>query len=123
MSEFDFSEVDALVDDLQSAAQQSLRKVAPVVKRGALNIKNQLRDEAGRSRHFKMARHISYDIEDGGRSAAIGPEKVGAGNLGNIAYFGGANGGGGTIPDPIGALEDETPRFEQALADALEEFL
>jgi len=36
--------------------------------------------------------------------------------LANIAYFGSAR-GGGTVPDPQGALDAETPKFLKALAD------
>jgi hypothetical protein len=114
----DFSQLDAFADVLARAVPAILPKVRPVVSKGALNIKNQLRAEAERSPHFKgLAWTVSYDITDGpdGVEAEIGPEKKAAGNLGNIAYFGGAHGGGASLPDPEGALEAETDRFMAAL--------
>ena len=53
----------------------------------------------------------------------VGPRKGKPGSIANIAYFGGANGGGGTVPDPRGALEAEAPRFEKALTDLVGEIL
>ena len=94
-------------------------KVREVVRKGAVNIKEQMRAEASRSRHFKIASKITFDETErfSGPSAEIGPVRKGAGRLANIAYFGGANGGGGTIPDPQGALSAEEPAFIKALAD------
>lgn len=110
-------------DDLRQLAADlakgvDLGEVRGVVHKGAVNIKTQLREEASASRHFKMAQTITFDEiqEFGGPAAEIGPVKKGAGNLANIAYFGGTNGGGGTVPDPNGALSAEEPRFIEALA-------
>ena len=47
--------------------------------------------------------------------AEIGPETGGAGSLAGFAYFGGVNGGGGTVPDPQGALDAEAPNVEKHL--------
>ena len=119
----DTSEVRTLAADMRRVDERMVRHVIPVVERGAVNVRNHLRDEAARSGHFRIGRHISYDMRfagfgsDGAYEAEIGPEKAGAGRLANIAYFGGANGGGGTIPDPQGAGDAELPRFAQALAD------
>jgi hypothetical protein len=65
---------------------------------------------------------VNYDLEtDGGELVAeIGPDKDLSGNLANIAYFGTWK-GGGTVPDPVGALEAEAPNFEKALGDLVEE--
>ena len=119
----DTSEVRTLAADMRRVDERMVRHVIPVVERGAVNVRNQLREEAAQSGHFKIGRHISYDMRDnaGAYEAEIGPEKAGAGNLANIAYFGGANGGGGTIPDPRGALDAELPRFAQALVDIAQE--
>ena len=110
-------------DDLRALAADlakgvDLGEVRGVVRKGATNIKKQLRTEAAGSRHFKMAQAITFDeIQSlGGPAAEIGPVKKGAGNLANIAYFGGAYGGGGTVPDPSGALAAEEPGFIEALA-------
>lgn len=113
-----FAELDGFADTLSRAIPAIVPKVKPVVSKGALNIKTQLRDEATKSVHFKKAAWtISYDLTDDANSveAEIGPEKKAAGNLANIAYFGGVNGGGGTVPDPKNALDDEASRFMAAL--------
>jgi len=114
----DFSQLDAFAAVLAQAVPSIQPKVKAVVSKGALNIKKQLREEAEKSLHFKgVAWTISYDItEDAGEvGAEIGPEKKAAGNLGNIAYFGGVHGGGATLPDPQLALEVEADRFMAAL--------
>ena len=96
-----------------------LDKARSVLEDSATTIKGTLRAEAGRSRHFKIAPTITHDVRYGlgSMSAEIGPTKVGAGRLANIAYFGGSNGGGGTLPDPRGALDAEAPTFIRALSD------
>ena len=114
----DFSQLDAFAAVLAQAVPSIQPKVKAVVSKGALNIKKQLREEAEKSLHFKgVAWTISYDItEDAGEvGAEVGPEKKAAGNLGNIAYFGGVHGGGATLPDPQLALEVEADRFIAAL--------
>lgn len=118
----DASEVREFASGLLRGLDSVPREAHRVIERGALAIKNDLTGEASRSRHFRIARHISYDLRPGylTSEAEIGPEKVGAGNLANIAYFGGANGGGGTIPDPEGALDREAPNIERYLADVVE---
>lgn len=97
-----------------------------VVKKGAVEIKKTLVKEASASRHFSaVGGQISFDMTfDGGVIAAeIGPNKVGAGKLGNIAYFGGTGWGGkwsgGTLPDPQLALEAEVPALELHLAEVV----
>ena len=69
------------------------------------------------SRHFgQVASAISYDLQDraGSVEAVIGPTKGSPGSLGNIAYFGTSR-GGGTVPDPMGALEKEAPSTAEHL--------
>lgn len=117
----DTSELAALVGDLRSSANDLMGKVRPAIAKGALNVKKQMRDEAAQSQHFRIAHTISYDLT-GNRDfaqAEIGPVKGGAGSLANIAYFGGAHGGGGTIPDPQGAADAEAPNLEKAIGDIL----
>lgn len=111
-------DVNALAAELANAANIPPAAVQAVVAKGAQNIKRQLQAEADGSRHFRISRHISYDVKArlGGAEAEVGPEKVGAGNLANIAYFGTSRGGGASLPDPAGALNDEIPGFEAALA-------
>lgn len=136
--EIDTSEVRALAEDFKAVPARLARHAKPVVSKGADNIRNQMRDEMSSSAHFKKAaKSITYDLIDDGFGAEIGPVK-GAGSIANIAYFGGSGwsgrkkpgpgwqqgpGGGGTVPDPRGALKAEAPRFIKALADAAAELL
>lgn len=121
---FDASDFQRAATDLRAAGRSLDGEIRPALSKGALNVKNQLQAEARRSRHFRIERHISYDLRTAGGTleAEIGPEAVGAGNLLG-AYFGWSNGGGGTLPDPKGALEAEGPRFEDAIGDILDRLL
>ena len=120
----DFSELRKLATDLRNAGNVVRSEARAVISKGALNIKNQMRDEAKR-RHYDFSHRISYDIKGGLDSieAEIGPETGGVGSLAGIAYFGGVNGGGGTVPDPMGALEAEAPNVERYLAELAEKAL
>ena len=109
---FDAGELRQVAADLAKGVD--LADVEKVVSKGALNVKTQLRAEASKSRHFRLSRHITYDMR-GYTEAEIGPEARGAGSLAGIAYFGGRHGGGGTLPDPQGALDAEAPRFAEEL--------
>jgi hypothetical protein len=123
----DTSEVRALAADLTRAGSGVAAKVRPVVVKGAVKIKAQMRREMQSSKHFKGAsRSIDFDmLATGGAhggviEAVIGP-KVGSGETGglaSIAYFGNSR-GGGTVADPQRALDAETPHFEAALLDVL----
>lgn len=121
----------ALSADLHAVPERLTRHIWPVVNKGALNIKTTMRADAQASPHFKgIARSIGYDITtasfggDGVIQSEIGPAHGHgeAGNLANIAYWGGAHGGGG-VRDPQAALDEEAPRFEKALYDATEDLL
>lgn len=93
-----------------------------MAKRGAQNVKDDMVSDAEGSRHFRsVAPSISYDrsASVGQVSYDVGPDKVRAGGaLANIAYFGGANGGGGTL-DIDGPLRAEEPRLLKAIDDWL----
>lgn len=129
------SDLESLAADLASSPERVMREVKQVVSKGALNIKKQLISEAQGSQSFgRVAATINYDLNVDGNSAEaeIGPDKDvatpwgsrrgnrpgsdgSAASLAGIAYFGGSRGGGGTLPDPIGALEAEGPNFIAAL--------
>lgn len=123
----DVSELRAFAVELDQVPDSVVRKIRPVVSKGALNIRDQMRAEMSRSRSFRqIAPTINYDlnVQADGMEAEIGPDKRRrAARLANIAYFGGARGGGGTVPDPRGALEAEVPRFESALSKLLGDVL
>lgn len=114
----DTSEVRALAADMRGVAPRLGRDVRAVVRKGGTNITNQLRDEMSSSTYFKgVTAAISFDEIDGGYGVEVGPERGSPGSLANIAYFGGAYGGGGTVPDPQEALDAEADGFVRALAD------
>lgn len=123
----DTSELRTLAADMRQVDSRVSRWVLPVVEKGANNIKEELQAEARSSRHFKgVAPAISYDIKTlgGAFEAEIGPEKrygkgSGGGNHANIGYFGTSR-GGGTVEDPQTALDNEAPKFADALADSAE---
>ena len=123
----DTSELRTLAADLTDAPNHVRAEVPEVVERGALNIKNTMRDDYDRSAYFTVkgggAPFITYDITDGGLGAEIGPEKGGQGSRAVHAYFGGANGGGGTVRDPQEAADEEEPNFTRALGDLFDGIL
>lgn len=113
------SDFDELASDLASSPERVMREVKSVVSKGSLNIKNQLVSEAQGSRSFgQIARSIGYDLTETGNSVEgeIGPDSSrnsAAGLL--MAYYGQSRGGGGTLPDPINALQVEEAGFIAAL--------
>lgn len=137
----DSSELRKLVSDLSSAPKLVKSEARGVIAKAALNIKNQMRDDAVESVHFKkLAGAINYDIRGRGDTieAEIGPAAKGAGLIAGIAYFGGSPwsgrkkpgrgwqqgpGGGGTVADPQGALDAEAPNVEKYLAELAEKAL
>ena len=121
--EIDASELREFSTELGKVPTKVVTGVRPAVVKAGVNMKNQLREEMDKSKHFKASRSIDFDISDGGLAVEVGPRKGKPGSIANIAYFGGANGGGGTVPDPRGALDAEAPRFEKALTDLVGEIL
>lgn len=126
--EIDASEVRQLAVDFRQVPDALARRAKPAVVRGAVNIKEQLSAEMASSASFGALSGMSFDLTDGGYAAEIGIKTGGSGRAGlgfgaNIAYFGGANGGGGTVPDPMGALEAEAPKFAKALSDLAADLL
>lgn len=118
------SEIEGLRElsaDLGRIATSALPEVDAITKKGADNVKRELVEDAEGSRAFRsIARSISYDRSYSAGQVAyeVGPDKSRGGALGNIAYFGGANGGGGTL-DIDGPLKAEEPRLMKALDDFL----
>ena len=121
--EIDASELREFSTELGKVPTKVVTGVRPAVVKAGVNMKNQLREEMDKSKHFKASRSINFDVSDGGLAVEVGPSKGKPGSIANIAYFGGVNGGGGTVPDPRGALEAEAPRFEKELTDLVGEIL
>ena len=103
---FDTRETQKLINALRKAPDEAIVDSMKVMKKGATEIKKALQADAKKSRHFgQLAPTITYDLSPTatGLDIEIGPDKDRAvrsgrpGPLANIAYFGGANGGGGTL--------------------------
>jgi hypothetical protein len=120
----DISELRALARDFQVAGVKAGAGVYAVVKRGALNVKNDWQKNARSSsgRHARLyPSSISFDMKVGSAlrgavEAEIGPDKGRPqGALGNLLEYGSTH----NPPHNDGgrALESEAPRFEKALSD------
>ena len=122
----DVTEVLALAADLRTAADEVAAQVRPAVAKAALEAKQTMQTDMRGSAHFAQgASSISYDLSGNAAfaEARVGPTKGGAGSLANIAYFGGANGGGGTVRDPLQAAEEGLGGFEAALTAIITDLL
>jgi hypothetical protein len=115
----DASEVLALAKDIAGTQGRIVPEMRASVSRGALNVKKAMQADLAASRSFKgIASSVSYDLTGNNTfsQAEVGPsaESGSPGNLANIAYFGGSR-GGGTVRDPAKPLEEEAPRFYEAI--------
>lgn len=125
----DASDFKALARDLNRAAATDLiGKVEPVINTGALRVKEGMRSDMLESRHFHpVADAISYDIDSFQQHvrAEVGPVSAGrqVGDLAHLGYFGGSNGGGGTVRDPEYWLTSEAPAIVKDVGDILEGLL
>lgn len=128
-AQVDVSEIRSLAADLGAASERAVLQSRKVMQKAALNIKNDMIDEAtGVSESFDRVRFaISYETFAGpdGWVAEIGPETgyerghvKGQGGLAWIAYEGHAT-TGPVFPDPSGALEREAEAFRAYLAEAV----
>lgn len=120
----DSSELRDFAVDVRRLPASLSRHLLPVVHRGAVRVKESMRRDlqASSNAGFQyVARTVNYDVVEGagGVAAEIGPTKP-DGALANIAYFGSYK-GGGTVRDPVKALEDEAPKFEKAILDVVEQ--
>lgn len=120
-----WSETEALAADLAAAPARLLAEVPLVVSKGALNIKDDWRGAVSGLPHLpQFPASIGYDldIQPGGVSAEIGPDKEKPqGPLGNLAEFGSANNPPGLQGQR--ALDAEEPRFLAAVEDLAERAL
>lgn len=121
----DTSQLRAFASELSRVAPGIARQVPAVVKKGASNVKSAMQADFRESPSFgHIARTVTYDVKVSGDGveAEVGPDKSrgGGASLAHIAYWGGANGGGGTVHDPLEALAVEAPQFEAALSKLLE---
>lgn len=117
---WDTSELDRLALDLSEAPGRIQRKAPAVFARGAFEIKNRIKRAAKGHGHLpRLDAHVSYD-KLGPLSYEIGFDKVGQGNLANIAAFGSVN-NAPVMESPVMIARYELPEIERHLADAGEE--
>lgn len=118
----DVSELRTLATDLGRIPDKVQQGIKPVVARGAHEVKRKMQADMRESAYFKgNAKNISVDVETvgDGVEAKVGPKPSW---LSHIAYFGGANGGGGTV-DILGPLGEEVEPFTNALVDLVKDVL
>jgi hypothetical protein len=136
--EIDATGFDRYAGDLAAAAREVAAGIPGVVKNGAGNVKKDWNAAFWASTYFKGAGgSVNYDVTTGPGfiEAEIGPDlerfpgqpgpgrKSPAAGMANIAHFGGANGGGGTVADPQEFLDREAPAFEKYLTQLIEQAL
>lgn len=139
----DDGELTSVIADLQYAPNKVIDSARKVMKKGAVNIKKELVADAKKSKHFaKLARVTSFDetFTAGGAEYEIGPDVLKTvrgnskrsvtkkyapgtvGHIANIAYFGGANGGGGSL-DFYRPAREEADNLQKHLGEVLKGYL
>lgn len=117
----DFAEVEAFAQELDDAGAKVVLAARQIVKKGAGNVKDQLRREAsGREHAPGLPRAITYDVELKGDEivAEIGPEKSERGDRrgGSLAFYWLGNSKiGPSLPDPILAADKEAEAMAEWL--------
>jgi hypothetical protein len=123
--EFDFSEFDDVLADLDKAPGRAVPKLTAATRAASGKIREAMVKDAtgiGHAPHFP--RSITDEVKFGvGRiSAEIGPDKSRKqGALGNILYFGGSK--SGPVLDINGPLDQETPAYVKAIEEILGDVL
>lgn len=125
MIDIDASDFDRFAGDLTRAVTEVSEGLPKVVGKGALNVKGEWNQAFRDSDSFKgIAGSVTYDTRTTAQfvEALVGPDKDRhpRAALANIAHFGGANGGGGTVADPQTFLDNEAEGFTKALGDLIE---
>lgn len=116
---FDTSQVTRLALDLSKAPGRIQRSAPKVLEVAANKIKRGMKDDASGHGHLPaLDRHVSYTKESA-LSYEIGFDKVGQGNLANIAAFGSVN--NAPVMDHAAALRRETPVMLSKLGQAAED--
>lgn len=114
MSTVDTSELRTLSASLGRASGATIQAARQVIAKGALNIKNETRENVSKSDYWKRLAH-TVNYEQVGLWAEIGYDDVGQGELAGVYEFGTAR----RDPHPtlIPAFDHEAPRFEKAMGD------
>lgn len=123
---FDTTETQKLLDVIDDFQVKAPIEAEAILTKGAVEARKNLIADAKTSRHFRqVGRSISFDKRRTARGVEIelGPDKDRdpAGPLANLAYFGGANGGGGTLDldEPVERELDVIDDYLQRLGDLL----
>jgi len=115
----DISGLNELVADLTAAPGRAQRKVDGVVRKGAVNVKQDWQQRASGLAHAPLyPASITFDVgwERGSYVAEVGPDKdLPQGALGNLIEYGSAN----SPPhgDGSAAIDTEAPKFLRAMED------
>lgn len=127
------SGIHELAVAISKAPAEIVPKIGQVVSKGALNVKNQIREDFLDSDSFDstkpggVAANVRYNrnVQANSIEAEISPfiDQEGYGSLTDIAIHGGSRGGGGSVADPLIALQAEEPRFIAAIEDLAGEIL
>ena len=121
------SDFEKLAREFAEAGDGLIKEIGASVSKGALNVKKQIQADFRGSKHFKGVQNIRYNRKQTADSieAEIGPyvDQEGFGSLVGVAIYGGSRGGGGTVPDPLVALQAEEPNFLKATDDILAKLL
>lgn len=118
MSTIDTRELEALSSSIAASAGRLPAEVRAVVSKGALNVKNEARENVSGSPYWRrIAGTINYDMSGNAfvSAATIGYDDEGQGELAGIYEFGSVK----RSPHPtlMPAFEREAPRFEKAMGD------
>lgn len=118
----------ALAHDFGKMPAKYVQKIRPIFNRTAVEIKKGMQADFRGSRHFRqVAGSIDYEVKSGadGFSVEIGPDAARSPSaaLAGLAYFGGSNGGGGTVRDPVFHARDQGTKMVGYLSLAAEGLL
>lgn len=119
MTDFDITGLDELVRDMGDAPGKAQRKVDGLVRKGAVNIKNDAQRLISGLAHAPLyPRSIGFDAGWKGSTfeAEVGPDKaMPQGALGNLLEYGSSQNAPLAHLGP--ALDLEGPKFEKAMED------
>lgn len=119
MADVEVTGLGELLAALDRAESRSVPAVAAVVKKGAVNIKEDWqRRWTGLAHAPAVASSVTFDTAYGFSTveAEIGPDKnLRQGPLGNLLEYGSEH--NAPIPGGLPAAKTEAPRFERALGD------
>lgn len=123
---FHMGEVRKLAADLLVSDERVKSAARAAIKRGAVNIKRDSRSRiisaVGQAHAKHYAAAITFDLENQGLTAEIGPQ-IGRPQafLGKILEYGTAT--SGAHPHMVPALEAEKPKLERGILEAVEKAL